>query len=366
VKFHGTAATITAATADALAVKVPSGATTGTVTAQTTTEGPVTSAQTFTVGSSAAPTITSLSASVAAAGTVVTVTGTNFETRTDNDYVSVNQTMAEVTSSTSTSLQFVVPGATSSGKVSISTPYGTAVGPYLYIPPPGYTVAQIGPTANLTLNSASTLNVTSAKTVGVATVEVAGGEMLSAVLKNISIASGTAYVYTPHNEELASKGFLSGEERLMEAVTLPTTGTYTVLIVPSGENTGKVEVTPYYATTVTGTLTPTAEGSVTLVSLPLPGQGAKYTVSGTAGEEVSLKVTEFASFSKTVWFEWFNSKGEHIGEKGFTGNGFMEAVAFPATGTYELVINPGINVNTGSLKLTTYNATALTGSITPT
>src|SRR5580704_11178927 len=77
----------------------------GTVTVQTTTEGPVTSSQTFTVTSAVgAPTITTLSTSVAAVGTVVTVTGTNFETHTDNDYVSVNQTMAEVTSATSTSL----------------------------------------------------------------------------------------------------------------------------------------------------------------------------------------------------------------------------------------------------------------------
>ncbi len=151
VKFNGTAATVSAATAYTLAVKVPTGATTGTVTVQTTTEGPVTSSQSFTVAASPAPTITSLSASIVAAGTVITMTGTNFETDTDNDYVSVNQTMAEVTSTTSTSLKFVVPEATASGKVSISTPHGSAAGPYLYIPPPGYTTTQIGPTANLTL-----------------------------------------------------------------------------------------------------------------------------------------------------------------------------------------------------------------------
>jgi RHS repeat-associated protein len=366
VKFHGTAATVSAATAYTLAVKVPTGATTGTVTVQTTTEGPVTSSQTFTVAASPAPTITSLSTSVAAAGTVITVTGTNFETNTDNDYVSVNQTMAEVTSATSTSLKFVVPGATASGRVSISTPHGPVVGPYLYIPPPGYTTTQIGPTANLTLSSASTLNITSAKTVGLATVEATGGEMLSAVLKNITIGLATAYVYTPRNEEVGGSGvsFSSGQEQLLEPITLPITGMYTILIVPNGEDTGKVELTPYYADTVTGALTPTTEGSAKSVSLLVPGQKAKYTVSGTAGEEVSLKVSEFTGFSKRVLVEWYDPEGKFIKEKEFTGNGFMESVVFPTTGTYTLVVYP-YGLNTGSLKLTAYNSSAVTGSITP-
>ncbi len=195
VKFHGTVATVSAATADTLAVKVPSGATTGTVTVQTTTEGPVTSAQSFTVSSSAvpgAPTITSLSTSAAVAGTTVTITGTNFDSNTAYDYVSVNQTTAEVSSATSTSIKFVVPEATSSGKVSVSTTHGAVAGPYLYIPPSGYTTTQIGPTTALTLNSASSLTVSSAKTVGVATVEATGGEMMSVVLKGITIGLGVA------------------------------------------------------------------------------------------------------------------------------------------------------------------------------
>jgi YD repeat-containing protein len=73
VKFNGTAATVSAATAWALTVKVPTGATTGTVTVKTTTEGPVTSAQTFTVAASRVPTATSISPSVSTAGTSVTV-----------------------------------------------------------------------------------------------------------------------------------------------------------------------------------------------------------------------------------------------------------------------------------------------------
>jgi|HubBroStandDraft_6_1064221.scaffolds.fasta_scaffold93599_2 hypothetical protein len=366
VKFHGTAATVSAASAYELAVKVPTSATTGTVTVQTTTEGPVTSSQTFTVTSAVgAPTITTLSTSVAAVGTVVTVTGTNFETHTGNDDVLLNQTMAEVTSATSTSLKFVVPGAAASGRVVVSTPYGQAVGPYLYVPPPEYTTTQVGPTVNLTLSGATSLTVASAKTVGIATVEAAGGEMLSTVLKNITISSGTAYLYSPHDEEIGQASFSSGEEKLFEPVTLPTTGTYVILIVPNGENTGKVELTPYYADIVTGTLSPSAEGSSQSASLLAPGQKAQYTVSGTAGEEVSVKVSEFTTFTKPVELEWVTATNEFVGRQRFSKNEFMEAVKLPTTGTYYLIVNPG-GINTGSLRVTAYNATAVTGSITPT
>lgn len=366
VKFHGTAATVSAATAYTLAVKVPSGATSGTVSVQTTTEGPVTSSQSFTVASSSVPTVTSLSASVAVAGAVVTVTGTNFETKTDNDDVYVNQTLAEVTSSTSTSLKFVVPEATSSARVVITTPHGSATGPYLYVPPAGYTAAQVGPTASLTLGSFSLLTIATAKTIGLATVEATNREMLSTVLKNVSLSTGTAYLYGPRYESLGSIGLGgSGEEKLLEPVTLPVKGTYSVVIVPNSEATGKVEVAPYYADTVTGTLTPTAEGSAKFVSLSSPGQKAEYTVSGTAGEEVSLKVSELTGFTRSVALEWQNPEGKRMTEREFSGNGFMESVGFPTTGTYTLIVGAG-GTATGSLKLTAYNSTAVTGSITPT
>jgi YD repeat-containing protein len=80
VKFNGTTATVSAAIATSLTVKVPGGATTGSVTVSTPEEGPVTSAESFTVAESSAPNISSISPTVAAAGEEVTLSGSNFET----------------------------------------------------------------------------------------------------------------------------------------------------------------------------------------------------------------------------------------------------------------------------------------------
>jgi RHS repeat-associated protein len=370
VKFHGTAATVTAATAYTLAVKVPTGATTGTVTVQTTTEGPVTSSQSFTVGSAlSAPTISSLSTSVAVAGTTVTLSGTNFETSGSNDVVKVNQTIAELVSETSTSIQFKVPEATGSGRVSVLTPQGSATGPDLYIPPSGYTAAQVASTANMSFGSASTLSMTTAKTVGMATIDATAGENLSVVLAHFTIHSGWYALYSPYNEKIGANHNFDTvlEEWLIEPATLTTTGTYTVLIEPEGEYTGNVKITPYSVVNVTGTLSPTTGGSSEKVSLPTPGQIAKYTVSASAGEEVSLKTSE-STFTGAVLLEWLNPEGKTIAEHWtISGNGFMDSVNFPTSGTYTLIVRPDPEgVVTGSAKLTSYLSTAVTGTITPT
>jgi RHS repeat-associated protein len=143
---------------------------------------------------------------------------------------------------------------------------------------------------------------------------------------------------------------------------MPATGTYTIHISANEAETGSVKLTAYKANQVTGSLTPSSSGASESVSLPAPDQKAWYSVSGTAGEEVSLKVSEVSSFTQPVWLEWFNPKGEDFKEKSFTGNGYMEAVTFPTAGTYHLEVNQN-GLNPGSLKVTAY--TPITGSITP-
>ena len=365
VKFHGTAATVTAATADTLAVKVPTGATTGTVTVQTTTEGPVTSSQTFTVGSVVgAPTITSISSSLATAGTTITMSGTNFETTASNDVVKVNETDAELTSESSTSIKFKVPENASGGPVSIITPQGSAKGPNLFIPPSGVTTGQVGPMVSLSAGSPSTVNITTAKTVGLALVEGNGGQPAALLFSHVTMGQGYAKLYTPTNAKLPeSQVFDSGKESLLEPVTLPATGTYTVMLEPLEEDTGSVQVTEYPESDVVGSLSPSTSGASEVVSLSTPGQIATYSVSVTAGEEVSLKTSE-STFTGGYYLEWYTPEGLLFSYRHFNGNEFMDSVEFPTTGTYKLEVKPE-GAATGSAKLTAYNSTVQTTSITP-
>ena len=74
-------------------------------------------------------------------------------------------------------------------------------------------------------------------------------------------------------------------------MTLPSTGTYTIMISASSTNTGSVTMNLYGITDVTGTITPTTSGSSVSATNAAPGQNCYYTFSGTAGQMVFLAFT---------------------------------------------------------------------------
>lgn len=131
VKFNGTTATVTSATATTLVVTAPAGGTTGAVSVSTsdgTANGP-----TFTYIVPTPPTISGISPTSGPAGTIVTITGTNFKTTPTDNTVQFNGVAATVQSATASTLTVVAPASGSTGAVTVSTSDGTASGPaYTY------------------------------------------------------------------------------------------------------------------------------------------------------------------------------------------------------------------------------------------
>ncbi|MGZ3767517.1 MAG: IPT/TIG domain-containing protein, partial [Mucilaginibacter sp.] len=122
VKFNGTVAVVTAGTTTSLSVTAPAGGSTGAITVTTiggTATGPV-----FTYLQ--APTITGINPASAAAGTSVTIAGTNFDATVANDVVKFNGTVAIVTSATTAQLVVTVPAGGTSGDVTVTTSGGTS------------------------------------------------------------------------------------------------------------------------------------------------------------------------------------------------------------------------------------------------
>jgi RHS repeat-associated protein len=122
VAFNGVPATVTTVTATSLAAIVPSGATTGPITV-TTAGGTATSATPFTVISG--PRILSVSPLSGPIGTVVTLTGQNFNPVAGGNQVRFNGTPAIITAATATTLVTVVPEGASSGPITVTTAQGT-------------------------------------------------------------------------------------------------------------------------------------------------------------------------------------------------------------------------------------------------
>jgi hypothetical protein len=127
VKFNGTNASQFSwnPSGTKLTTTVPSGATTGKISV-TTPAGTATSSNNFTVtGAGALPTITSFSPTSGPIGTSVTINGTNF---TGASQVRFNQTAAASFSvnSAGTRITTKVPSGATTGKISVTTPAGTA------------------------------------------------------------------------------------------------------------------------------------------------------------------------------------------------------------------------------------------------
>ena len=118
VRFNGVVSPVLSASATALTVRVPAGATTGTVQVLTS-EGAGRSAQLFTVFQP--PTLAALAPAEGVPGSVVALAGTGFSTLSAQDTVWFGSTRALVQQATATALQVVVPAGAATGKVRVNT-----------------------------------------------------------------------------------------------------------------------------------------------------------------------------------------------------------------------------------------------------
>ncbi len=126
LRFNGTLAIITSATANQIVTSVPAGATTGPVSV-ITPAGTFTTTTSLTVTTSTgAPTINAFSPTTGPVGTTVTINGTGFSTTLNQNTVKFNGTFATITSSTATQIVTSVPIGATSGPISVKSSNGTA------------------------------------------------------------------------------------------------------------------------------------------------------------------------------------------------------------------------------------------------
>src|SRR6188768_158830 len=299
VKFNGTAATATEASPWSLTVKVPTGATSGSVTVSTKTEGPVTSPETFTVSASSKPSISGISPTVAATGDEVTISGSNFDTAAGGNVVRLNRSMPGLVSTSATAIKLAVPEATLGGKVSVATVNGSVVGPDLYVPPESVAASKVSATGRFSIGEPTTTTLTGAGTIGLKLFDGTTGQKLSYALSEATF-TGNVSIWSPKGTKLSGSeaSFSTSGGGIGEPITLPETGTYTARIEGSGGATGSVKLSAYLIKDLTGSITPTKEGAKQTVSITEPGQNALYSLEIKAGRSVSVK-TSNASFNQT-------------------------------------------------------------------
>jgi hypothetical protein len=146
VTVNGVSASVQAATATELIVCLAAGTTTGPV-AVTTPTGSASSAGPLPVQAVAAvPTVSAFTPIVATWGTELSVSGTNFDAGPGHTRIRLGGTelLSPVSNITETALTVTVPPATTSGRLRLTTPAGSAIAPSdLFVPLAPYTPADV-------------------------------------------------------------------------------------------------------------------------------------------------------------------------------------------------------------------------------
>jgi hypothetical protein len=145
-------------------------------------------------------------------------------------------------------------------------------------------------------------------------------------------------------------------------VTLPTTGTWSLLVYAVGADTGSVTVQLYSFTDVAGG-TIVANGAPKSLTITTPGQMGSFTFAGTSGQQLSWKVT---ASDLTGFIELRKPDGSYGGT--YTGsslNAFSDSFTLTVTGTWSLLVYANSS-DTGSVTVQLYTfADVAGGTITP-
>lgn len=183
------------------------------------------------------------------------------------------------------------------------------------------------------------------------------GQWVSLGLTSVTVSSGNVTLLKPDGTSLATTSVGTGGGGLEPPTTLPATGTYTIVVDPTGINTGSITLT--LMSYLSGTLS--LDGTPTALSISTVGKNALYTFSGTAGQWVSFGFTGVTIPFSTVTF--YKPDGTYLTSTTIgTAGGYLDlSAALPTTGTYTFTVNPS-GANTGTMTITL--SSEVTGSVT--
>src|SRR6185295_18153413 len=154
-------------------------------------------------------------------------------------------------------------------------------------------------------------------------------------------------------------GSASTSGGFIDTQTLPVDGTYTILIDPNGTNTGNMTLTLYNVVDVTGTITP--NGPAVNVTTTIPGQNAKLTFAGTAGQRMSIKGSTTLSACWSVGL--YQPDGSQVTNLFSCGSTlFIDPQTLPVSGTYTVLVDPNGSA-TGQATINLYEVNDVTGTI---
>ena len=360
VSFNGTPATVLSANGTQIVAAVPAGATTGAITVNAP-NGSATSASAFSVtAASGTPTISSFTPNIGVVGAAVSISGTNFDTPA-SDRVKFSAGLATVSSATPTSISTTVPARAGSGRITVATAAGNAVSSAdFFVPPSPYTASNVGFTSRINIGDSFTGTFNVAGQIGLVVFDGVANKKFSLLYTGGTLQGFSFSVNNPDGTVLASPNIGTCDCGFV----LPTTGTYTILIVAPSTSTGTTNFTLYDSTDAHGTVTP--DGPPVTVAITAPYQEGWLTFSAVAGQIVDVEMTNRTIncfFPSDVFV--LKPDGTILAQNSANSGcpGSIGRVPLPTAGTYTIHLGSFWRY-TGSLTLTLSTIVDVTGTIT--
>ena len=290
-----------------------------------------------------APTITGVSPSMGVAGGTATITGTNL---TPLSAVRLNGIMATVVSSSSTAVTFTVPAQTTSGRISVSTPSGQAVSSEdFFVPPPPYTPSDVAVVGRFNVGSSTTFSILEPNKIGLFVFDRAAGQRFTLTISNQLIERFHFQILRPDGVVI-----YAGGASFTDVTVAPVTGTYTVVIDPDEAFTGTATVTlADVPRDASGQVV--AGGAPVSFTVTTPGQNARISFFGNAGQRIALTTTNTTIPYSGVTIQASDSSQVVYGPMG--NNNVIGPAYLPLTGVYDILVNP-FEAYTGTMTLTLY------------
>jgi hypothetical protein len=191
----------------------------------------------------------------------------------------------------------------------------------------------------------------------------AAGQRISLKLTNVTIGTSSysstkVSITNPDGSTLLTPTNFGTNGGFVDTKTLPFEGRYTIIIDPQSSATGSVTLTLYdVPPDVSASIS--AGGPDMTVAAEVPGQNARLTFTGAAGQRISLKlgnVTIGTSGFSSAKVSILNPAGSTlVAPTNFgTAGGFVDAKTLPVAGTYVILVDPQSNA-VGEATLTLYD-----------
>lgn len=340
VRFNGTTATVSSAAPDKLSVLVPASATTGPITVAVASQTASSGADFVIDANAKAPVITSVSPTIVDVAALITITGWQLEPLGGQTAVRLADRPVNATSVDTVQIVFPAPARTGSGKIGVTTPYGSALSVEdVVVAPVGVPASSIEQSKRVAIDGVPLAFAISASDGrAAALIQATAGDYLSAQFTSISAQIEYALYDTANS--VVVRGYASATSPTFHLPRAKRSGTY-LLLMSAGPGGATWNLAVEKAKTLT------ADGSSQNVLTTVSGQEKRLTFQAGTVSNLGLGVVDpdtgtaqWANASLSVR----NSDGNQIGYLHCqeTGGGCGLNLSGVSAGSYDIVIAPAL------------------------